>query len=351
MPLSLQAIENGDYSSVLSTGVSASGQSTAVFNAEAIVGTAANDYQAGASTLDAVSSLTSANGVDLTGQQAAAQTQKIAIAIMAIPGVGTAIGGALLAITNAVGYAHAGPGVCTTDPPASLSPGDLQRWPYYTPWQNSVANAAPSGNSWLPGNDPAGSFEDVANRALAYNRELEDNCFSSASLPDPVLLATLIAAWNATHAGPSRTITRQMPSGNIPSPPVPGFDPISYALSQSDPASTKSKISFQVNGGSQLTKVVTLHLPPHPNAGSGTAAQPTATTASTAGSIVKHVAVGTAIVGTVGAVGVGAYALLTHQTFLGVLHSIWGSTGARLIAHVNPLPQPRKTRRSRRRRA
>lgn len=341
MTLSLQAIESGDYSSALSTATDATGTTGYLFDAESIAGTAANDYQAGASALASVSALTGPTGVDLTGAQAKAQTQQIATAIMAIPGVGTAIGGALLAVTNSVGYAHAGVGICGTNPPASLSFGDLQAWPYYTPWQNSIANSAPGGESWLPGNDSPGSFEDVANRALAYNTALQDNCFSAAMLPFPLLLAQLITAWNGTHEGPLRTITRQMPSGSLSGAPVPGFDPISYALQQTDPASTKPRISFQVNSGATT---VALRLPSN-NSGS-------LTVSSASGSIVKTVAVGTAIVGVVGAAGVGAYALLTHQTFLGVLHSIWGSTGGRLIAHVNPLPKKRrKTRRSRRRRA
>jgi hypothetical protein len=336
MTLSIQAVESGDYSSVLSTAVSASGQSSAVFNAEAVVGTAANDYATASSALDAVSSLTSSSGVDLTGQQAAAQTQKIATVIMAIPGIGTAIGGALLAVTQAVGYAHAGVGICGTNPPASLSPGDLQRWPYYTPWQNSTANAAPDGESWLPGNDPAGSFEDFANRALAYNRSLQDNCFSAASLPFPILLAQLVAAWNGTHNGPVRTITRQMPSGNIPSPPVPGFDPIAYALSQTDPASTKSQISFTVNGGPLVVRSIRLIAP---------SAQGSLAT-SNGGSVAKTVAVSAAIAVGVGAAGVGVYALLTHTSFLAALKGLVGLSG------FNPLPKPaQKRRRSRRRRS
>lgn len=336
MTLSLQALESGDYSSTLSAGVSASGQSSAIFNAEAVVGTAANDYATASDALSAVTSLTSQGGVDLTGQQAAAQTQKIATVIMAIPGIGTVIGGALLAVTSAVGYAHAGVGICGTDPPASLSMGDLLAWPYYTPWQNSTANAAPSGEAWLPGNDAPGSFEDVANRALAYNRALQDNCFSAASLPFPVLLAQLIAAWNGTHNGPLRTITRQMPSGNLPSPPVPGFDPISYALEQTDPGSTKRQISFQVNGGAALPKIVTLRLPP----------KAVGTSSSGVSSTVKTVAVGAAIAAGVGAAGIGIYAALTHTTFLVALKGLVGLTG------VNPLPKPsRNRRRSRRRRA
>src|ERR1019366_10748278 len=99
-----------------------------------------------------------------------------------------------------------------------------------------------------------------------------------------------------------------------------------------------------IHTGALLTPPKTIHLRlPGALATSSTA---------TVGSIVKTVAVGTAIVGVVGAAGVGVYALITHQTFFGVLHSIWGSTGGRLIAHVNPLPKKRrKTRRSRRRRA
>ena len=328
MTLSLQAVESGDYSSALSTATDATGTTGYLFNAESIAGTAANDYATASSALDSVSSLTGSSGVDLTGQQAAAQTQKIANVLMAIPVIGTAIGGALLAITQAAGYAHAGVGICGTDPPNSLSLGDLQNWAHYTPWQDSTANAAPDGQSWLPGADPAGSFEDFANRALAYNRALQDNCFSSASIPFPVLLAQLIASWNGTHHGPLRTVTRQMPSGNLPSPPVPGFDPISFALEMASQANPppNGRMSFQVNGGAVIPKVVSLKL--RTSTASGTAT----------GSVAKTVAVGAAIAVGVGAAGVGAYAALTGTSFLGVLHGIWGSTGGRLIAHVNPLP-------------
>lgn len=219
------------------------------------------------------------SSVDLTGDAGKAQTQKIATALMLIPGVGTAIGGALLAITSAVGFAHAGAGLCATSPPAGSGWGDLKRWAHYTPWANSAANLA-SGAAWYEGKDAAGSFEDVANRALAYQRALYDNCFSNIAAPPPLVLAQLVAAWNATHAGPTRTITRAIPNLNALGSTAPGFDPLADALSGND---TSGKVAaIKVNAGAPIKKVAVLKLSPHPGAVS--AAAPTAGAASSGSS-------------------------------------------------------------------
>jgi hypothetical protein len=351
MALSLQDLENGDYSSavapVSSAAASAQSQATAtvsslqaqatssamqlaassgvsgyVFQAQNIVGTAQSYGQTANTVINGIGALTGSSGVDLTGDQAKAQTQKVAEAIMAIPVIGTAIGGALLAITSAAGYAHAGAGVCATNPPASIAIGDLQNWQYYTPWQNSVANLAPDGEAWVAGNDASGSFEDFANRALAYNRALLDNCFGSYEIKPPVLLAQLIASWNYTHEGPTRLITRRMPSGNLGQSPIPGYDPISDALSYTAqfPPTAGTDVSFAVNDGKPIFAIKLA--PP-----------------SVAASVAKTVGVGVAIAAGVGAAGLGVYALATHQSFVGAATALWHATAGRVVSYVNPLPE------------
>jgi hypothetical protein len=227
-----------------------------VFQAETIAGDAANDVN----TATQLMSTFDNSKVDLTGAQAKAQTEAIAKGLMYIPVVGTAIGGTILAITNAVGYAHAGAGLCASSAPATQGYGDLKAWPHYQGWAGSTADAAPRGQGWFEGKDAAGSFEDVANRALAYNRALQDNCYSNVMVPFPLLLAQIVTAWNGTHKGPPRLVSRRLTSGAIGST-APGYDPISYALEQADDGRAAGKtITFPVNTGPQV-KVVHLRLP------------------------------------------------------------------------------------------
>ncbi len=90
--------------------------------------------------------------------------------------------------------AAAGPGVCATNPPSSPDYPTLKSWAYFHPW------GYPSGSSYNSGKP--GSFEAYANPILEYNAALVNNCFVAQAQIKSVLLAHLIAAWNATHAGP-----------------------------------------------------------------------------------------------------------------------------------------------------
>jgi hypothetical protein len=120
-------------------------------------------------------------------------------ALNAVPVVGQA-----LDIILALGpKAGAGPGVCATSPPAVPAGqpptlAELQAWPHFVSWSSFNGNYGP---------DAAGSFEAFANPVLEFNWVLHANCFAQLYTPPPVILATLIAAWNATHQA---TSTRQI---------------------------------------------------------------------------------------------------------------------------------------------
>lgn len=268
-------LASGNYGAAITTAASATGTQTALFNAEAITGTALND----ASTASSLVHTFAQSGVDLTGQAGKQQTQDIAEGLMLIPGIGTALGAGLLAITNAVGFAHAGAGLCASSAPASPGLGDLKAWPNYTDWPHSPANGAPPGEAWTEGSDPPGSFEDLANRALAYNRALMDNCYNSLEVPPPILLAQIIASWNATHAGPPRMVQRRMTYGSIGST-APGYDPISNALEYAAGLNGQV-VSFPINSG---PKIVHVALPKAPAASTASS--------SSAGTVVAVGAVG-----------------------------------------------------------
>jgi hypothetical protein len=233
------------------------------FQAGAIMGDAMNDL----STAQNVVATFTQSGIDYTGDQGKKQVQEVALALQLIPGVGQVLGGAILAITSAVGFAHAGPGVCSTDPPGGYGWGDLKAWPHYVSWAQSGANSAPPGQAWTESTDAPGSFEQYANLALAYNEALADNCYANvAVIPEglPALLAQLVAAWNASHLGPTRTISRVMPYGSIGSY-AKGYDPIANALEWTDPSGALGgkTISFAVNAGPAIAtkRVVKLSLP------------------------------------------------------------------------------------------
>jgi hypothetical protein len=55
-------------------------------------------------------------------------------------------------------------------------------------------------------------------------------------------------------------------------------------------------------------------------------------------SLGKSLLVGSAIVLVSGAAGIGVWALVTHQSYLGALKGIWRSTGGAAVRKVNPLP-------------
>ena len=110
-----------------------------------------------------------------------------------LPGAGTALD----QIYDLLPHAAAGPGDCVTDPPAD--PTHLSAWPHYTSWASRYGNYA---------DPPAGSFEAFAYPLIVQNAELQNNCFTSLMVPWNVLLAGLVASWNATHDGPAQTVTR-----------------------------------------------------------------------------------------------------------------------------------------------
>lgn len=336
MPLTPQDLASGNYSAAVSAATDATGTTQLVFDAKAVAGDASQAYGTATDLLNTFDQ----TKVDLTGDQAKAQTAKIIQGLQLIPGAGQIIGGALYAITQAGGFAHAGVGVCGTNPPKGPGLGDLKAWPNYTPWQQSSSNSAPAGLSWVPGSDPHGSFEEIANNTLAYNAALGDNCFGSLMVPFPLLLSQIVAAWNGTHSGPPRTISRKMINGNIGST-APGYDPIALALEIAGGYNAMGKtMSLVVNGGPVIPKAAILHLrlSPHTIVTSKDGLTFSTSTVSSAGSTAKTVAVVAAIgVGSIAA-GLGIYALATHQSFMGVLKGLCGSTGKRIVRKVNPLP-------------
>jgi hypothetical protein len=250
------------------------GQATSVsFNAsDYIPADLQNDYATAASYYNQVQ--TAAQGtkfVNGTLQLSPAAANAIATTIETTVEASIPVLGQAFAIFMALApQAGAGPGVCATSPPAS--PAAMASWPGFTSWASfngTYALGAP------------GSFEAYANPILQHNWELGQNCFSDKAAPAPSLLAALVASWNATHQGPSRTITR---SGLNPAGfgTVPNFDPIADALQQAAiakyiPASAQTfdaviaaqekapnnlSSSFAVNTGAHVVHVVplTLHL-------------------------------------------------------------------------------------------
>jgi hypothetical protein len=271
---------------------------TIAFDASQIYGQAANDVATAQNVVDTFTS----SGVDLTGDQGKKQVQQVALALQLIPGVGTVLGGAILAITSAGGFAHAGAGVCSTAPPSGPGWGDLKTWPYYTDWARSGDDSAPAGQGWYEGKDPAGSFEAFANMAIAYNEALANNCYTSLAVKPqdlPALLAQLIQTWNASHLGPTKVVSRAMPGGNI-GDTAPGYDPIAFALEWTDPSGALQgkKLTFSVNTGPAIPKkkVVSLHLASAASNALDTAAAAKATaaasSASSSGTTAAVVAVG-----------------------------------------------------------
>lgn len=248
------------------------------------MGTALND----ANTAEGVYNTFQNSGVDYSGDQGKKQMQDIGLALQLIPGLGTALGGALIAIANAVGFAHAGPGVCATDAPPDYGWGTLKAWPHYIDWAHSAASEPTAGPKWSESTDPPGSFESYANLALAYNQALFDNCFSNVAVtPEalPALLAQLIDAWNKTHLGPTRTVSRVMPCGAIGCT-AKGWDPIADALYWTDPSGRLAgkTLTFQVNAGAHIQKVLkgilTVHVRPPPAPGPAQAAAPSGPSAA-----------------------------------------------------------------------
>lgn len=130
--------------------------------------------------------------------------------------------GAVLALAYALApKAGAGPGLCATDPPPSPYLGDLQSWPHFQSWASFWGAYAPGA---------AGTFEATAYGALEYNWLLGANCFADKMTPAPLLLASLIASWNAAHDSTStRTICRTVVPAAFAGQQ---YDPIAEALSE-----------------------------------------------------------------------------------------------------------------------
>jgi hypothetical protein len=185
----------------------------------------------------------------------AALTGMTAALTAAVPVLGAALG-IILAIAPKAG---AGPGVCSTDPPPGPLLSQLQSWDHFVPWNGVTGPYA------------AGSFEAFANPVLEYNWLLGSNCFASAMTPAPVLLAALVASWNATHAASStRQVCRTWHA--ISYVADPGYDPIADALSQANYALHATKtgagafdtgytggdlttMCFAINAGPQVAKI------------------------------------------------------------------------------------------------
>jgi hypothetical protein len=204
------------------------------FDANALVPPeVAADYATAKGYYDAFHSATQGmslgkNGtVQISDANSKAALQSMIGAMQFIPVVGQAIGIALEVLMALVPSAGAGPGTCSTDPPRvadpkNPKPSELAAWPHHTSWESFHGGSYPRG--------AAGSFEAFANPLLEWNWELSANCFSDLYVPSPVLLGTLIASWNATHASTStRTVTR---TGLNPAGfgTAPIDDPIAEAL-------------------------------------------------------------------------------------------------------------------------
>jgi len=306
-----------------------------------------NDVATGESIYDAAASVAANTTVGPHGSIALSDTARTAITSTIIGGISVVAPelGAAYAILLAIGpKAGPGPGVCSTNPPINSLPSTLVSWPYFKSWAGFFGPYPTY---------PAGTFESFANPILEYNWLLFSNCFSdsSAYVPPPILLGLLINAWNSKHASSSkRTIARSGLNANFGQQPA-SYDPISNALETaliakytgSAPANetfeqsiaAESAVpnnltsSFVINDGPLIVQVVALHL--RQPSGSSTTAATTAATSSSP-STAKRVAVGAAIVVGAGALGVGAWAFLTHQSYLGALKGIVGLTG------INPLP-------------
>lgn len=220
--------------------------------------------------------------------------------------------------------ATSGPGVCNTDPPKASDWPTLRTWAHYQDW----AYPDPSGYD----HGPPGSFEAWANPQLEYNIVLDVNCFGDKTQSNASLLAHLLAVWNTTHAGPSRTVkvTRINAACSRDSCPNPiPYTPITRALAeafadkfpngdyvnadgyivQGTGTPVNATASFTVNDGPLIVppkKVAVLKLPPsHPLA--TTAVRAASTAVETGASSPGGTAAAVATVGLVGAAGVFFY--------------------------------------------
>lgn len=259
-----------------------------------------DDYATGKAYYDTFSQV--AGGVSVVnGHIELSPAAQSAVADGIAAGVAAAVpvlGAAYAAIWALAPHAGAGPGVCTTSPPRSAALSDLQAWSSFHSWAGffkPYAVAAPN------------SFEAFANPILEYNWLLLQNCFPDKSIPSTSLLATLIASWNATHAGPTRQICRH--GLNPPSWGLgPDYDPIANALegglSLTCPPNAPTDAfgvavpcgpfnvtsCFNVNNGAVILKPLTLRFP-HPATTTAAAAGAPSSQATTSAGAVATVAV------------------------------------------------------------
>lgn len=160
-----------------------------------------------------------------------------------LPGAGTALD----QIYDLLPHAAAGPGDCASDPPSD--PSNLSAWAHYTSWQSRFGSyAAPA----------PGSFEAFAYPLIVRNAELQDNCFTSLMVPWNVLLAGLVASWNATHAGPAQTVTRtgltRFGGDSDPLATAMSYATMGTPLPGQFAASGPDTVSVSINRGAQHPK-------------------------------------------------------------------------------------------------
>jgi hypothetical protein len=251
------------------------------------VATGAAYYQTFSQATDALAGTRIVNGtvqISDSAQKALFGTFSAGISAVAPPL------GAALALIWALGpHAGAGPGVCVS-PPAGPALAQLKAWPHFVPWAGAYGPYSP------------GSFEAFAAPVLAYNWLLQQNCFAGIALPADALLAKLVTAWDATHAGAPRTLCRRF--DHVTSfGSNPNDDPISDALYWSivndaryggNPPDQATRC-VAVNTGPQVVRVKALAL--H-HLGPATSARAPASASSSA-----SIAAGAAVVG-LGAAGV-----------------------------------------------
>ena len=236
--LTVADVKAGDYSAAFQNGV---------FDAQKIVGTVLNNVGRAQSVIASFNAATSSKDApDYVGDKTAMLAWGAGLGIVAgllvNPLAGAAVAAAWDGLVNAVGVAHAGPGRCNPGMtgwnglPASSNWDSMRAWPGYESW--SAPGGAGGGHGYGP--FPLGSFEAWANDKLEYNRALFDNCFANYYQPPPLLLAQLIAAWNATHypAAVNYYVSRDLWNGYLGANSVPTkaqWDPIADALTQAQP--------------------------------------------------------------------------------------------------------------------
>lgn len=230
---------------------------------------------------------------------AAAQQQEVWQSVTAgfnqiLPGSGSLLD----TLYNAMPHAASGPGYCVSDPPST--PGDSS-WPHWISYEQV------NGSYVSP---PDGTFEAYAYPVLRANADLENNCFPQFAVPWNVLLAATVAAWNATHAGPARTVTRTNLDG------WGSKDPLAYAMLRATQAAPVGNqfagtiphtVNVLVNSGARIPKalpgLLAIARSMHPT--SAIAAKPPAS--STSSGLLSGTT-GTAVaVGGIAALGLVAY--------------------------------------------